>query len=100
MELRGDPLFRPGWPCLYRAGTMMLANADTDRVFQSCGRCCQHEAFFETFYQIFLDKSDEIRVMFEDTDMAEQRRLLSVVLSASWPVAYLALIPCVESARP
>lgn len=54
----------------------MLANADTDRVFQSYGRCCQHEAFFETFYRIFLDKSDEVRAMFEHTDMAEQRRLL------------------------
>ncbi len=64
----------------------MLANADTDRVFQSYGRCCQHEAFFETFYRIFLDKSDEVRAMFEHTDMAEQRRLLRAGIS--WLIMY------------
>lgn len=64
----------------------MLANADVDRVFQSYGRCCQNERFFEEFYRIFRGKSEAIRAQFENTDMAEQRRLLRAGIS--WMIMY------------
>jgi len=49
---------------------------DTDAVFQSYGRCCNQTRFFESFYQRFMSKSEEVRNIFLDTDMAEQYRLL------------------------
>lgn len=64
----------------------MLANADVDRVFQSYGRCCQNERFFEEFYRIFRGKSEAVRSQFENTDMAEQRRLLRAGIS--WLIMY------------
>lgn len=64
----------------------MLARADSDRVFQSYGRCCRNERFFEAFYRTFREKSEEIRAMFENTDMAEQRRLLRAGIS--WLIMY------------
>jgi hypothetical protein len=54
----------------------MVSSQDNDLVFQSYGRCCRREQFFEDFYSIFLSKSDVVRGMFTHTDMAEQRRLL------------------------
>lgn len=58
----------------------------TDRAFQSYGRCCNDEAFFEDFYNIFMSKSGEIRAMFTSTDMAEQRRLVRAGLM--WLIMY------------
>ncbi|MBE03255.1 globin [Marinobacter lutaoensis] len=49
---------------------------NTDLVFQSYGRCCRKEAFFEDFYHHFMASSDDIRALFRDTDMAAQRHLL------------------------
>ncbi|MCW8127411.1 globin [Microbulbifer halophilus] len=49
---------------------------DTDRVFQSYGRCCKNELFFIDFYDRFMGSSPEIRAVFVDTDMKQQRHLL------------------------
>lgn len=49
---------------------------DPDQVFQSYGRSCNNPAFFEDFYATFMGKSDAIREMFVNTDMASQRSLL------------------------
>ncbi|MCH8497493.1 MAG: globin [Marinobacter sp.] len=48
----------------------------TDLVFQSYGRCCARDGFFEDFYRFFMASADEIRARFQDTDMAAQRHLL------------------------
>lgn len=66
--------------------TAKLPQAETDAVFQSYGRCCRDERFFEDFYNIFMSKSDEIRAMFDNTDMVEQRRLLRAGIS--WLIMY------------
>lgn len=58
----------------------------TDLAFQSYGRCCNNEAFFEDFYNIFMSKSGEVRAMFANTDMAEQRRLVRAGLM--WLIMY------------
>ena len=55
--------------------------SDADVAFQSYGRCCVNEQFFEDFYSFFMQKSDEIRAMFDNTDMPEQRRLLRAGIS-------------------
>ncbi len=54
----------------------MLDAADIDAVFQSYGRCCRNEQFFEDFYQIFFNASLEIKFMFQNTDMEKQYHLL------------------------
>lgn len=53
-----------------------MKTTDTDRVFQSYGRCCKEELFFADFYDRFMGSSTEIRAMFVDTDMKQQRHLL------------------------
>ncbi|WP_193162631.1 globin [Microbulbifer hainanensis] len=53
-----------------------MENADADIVFQSYGRCCKNERFFVDFYDRFMGSSDEVRAMFVDTDMKQQRHLL------------------------
>lgn len=54
----------------------MLDAADVNAVFQSYGRCCRKERFFEDFYEIFFNSSDDIKAMFKDVDMAQQYHLL------------------------
>jgi hypothetical protein len=54
--------------------------------FRSYGRCCNDEAFFEDFYQTLMGKSEAIRAMFINTDMAEQRRLVRAGLM--WLIMY------------
>ncbi|WP_237057321.1 globin [Microbulbifer sediminum] len=49
---------------------------DSDIVFQSYGRCCNNPQFFVDFYDRFMGSSDEIRAMFRDTNMPQQRHLL------------------------
>ncbi|WP_157484886.1 globin domain-containing protein [Gilvimarinus polysaccharolyticus] len=49
---------------------------DHDIVFQSYGRCCNSDSFFVDFYDNFMSSSDEIRALFVDTDMKQQRHLL------------------------
>lgn len=53
-----------------------METTDSDIVFQSYGRCCNNEQFFIDFYDRFMGSSDEIRAMFVDTDMKQQRHLL------------------------
>ncbi|AMX03624.1 globin [Microbulbifer thermotolerans] len=50
--------------------------ADSDIVFQSYGRCCNNEQFFVDFYDFFMSSSEEVRAMFTETDMKQQRHLL------------------------
>ncbi len=50
--------------------------SDADRVFQSYGRSCNNPAFYEDFYNNFMQKSPEIRAMFANTNMEAQRALL------------------------
>ena len=47
-----------------------------DRVMQSYGRCCASPAFFDTFYEIFLASSPQVREKFANTDMPQQKLLL------------------------
>ncbi|PAU61783.1 globin [Pseudomonas indica] len=47
-----------------------------DRVMQSYGRCCASPAFFDTFYEIFLASSPQVREKFANTDMSQQKLLL------------------------
>ncbi|SEA12289.1 globin [Microbulbifer marinus] len=53
-----------------------MGTTDSDIVFQSYGRCCNNEQFFVDFYDRFMGSSDEIRALFVDTDMKQQRHLL------------------------
>lgn len=53
-----------------------METGDSDSVFQSYGRCCKDELFFVDFYDRFMGASEEIRAMFVDTDMKQQRHLL------------------------
>ncbi|WP_323846484.1 globin [Microbulbifer magnicolonia] len=53
-----------------------MGTADSDMVFQSYGRCCNDEQFFVDFYDRFMGSSAEIRALFADTDMRQQRHLL------------------------
>lgn len=49
---------------------------DEDLVFQSYGRCCKSNGFFDDFYSAFLASSPEVAAKFEDTDMPAQKHLL------------------------
>lgn len=49
---------------------------DSDRVFQSYGRCCNNEQFFIDFYDRFMASSPAVRERFVNTDMPAQRHLL------------------------
>ena len=63
-----------------------LSSSDTDAVFQSYGRCCRHDAFFADFYDLFMAKSSEVRQVFRNTDMVEQRRFLRAGIM--WLILY------------
>lgn len=53
-----------------------MEQAASDIVFQSYGRCCNNEQFFVDFYDRFMGTSEEIRALFAETDMKQQRHLL------------------------
>lgn len=53
-----------------------MAGPDSDIVFQSYGRCCNDDRFFVDFYDQFMSSSEDIRTLFQDTDMSAQRHLL------------------------
>ncbi len=57
-----------------------------NKAFLSYGRCCNHEVFFEDFYKTLMDKSEDVRAMFANTDMVEQRRLVRAGLM--WLIMY------------
>lgn len=65
---------------------VVVSSQSADVAFQSFGRCCKHEVFFEDFYNTFQAKSEDIRKMFLDTNMTEQRRLLRAGLL--WLIMY------------
>lgn len=50
--------------------------SNEDLVFQSYGRSCNSPAFYQTFYDIFMSKSEDIRAMFVNTSMPAQHGLL------------------------
>lgn len=50
--------------------------SNEDLVFQSYGRSCNSPAFYQTFYDIFMSKSEDIRSMFVNTEMSAQHGLL------------------------
>src|SRR5690349_21499102 len=49
---------------------------DVDLVFQSYGRSCNQPPFYQTFYDIFMGKSADIRATFVNTEMIVQHGLL------------------------
>ncbi len=49
---------------------------DFTSVKESFERCDKSGAFSETFYDIFLSKSDEVKEKFKNTDFAKQKKLL------------------------
>ena len=51
-----------------------MTNADI--VFQSYGRSCNTPEFYETFYNVFMNKSPAIRAKFVNTNMKTQHGLL------------------------
>ena len=53
-----------------------MEQAASDIVFQSYGHCCNNEQFFVDFYDRFMGSSAEIRTLFAETDMTQQRHLL------------------------
>ena len=53
----------------------------TDRALQfneSFERCVNDPRFLDKFYEIFLSSSDEVNLMFRDTDMETQKVMLDV----------------------
>jgi hemoglobin-like flavoprotein len=49
---------------------------DYDRVSASYARCCASSGFFDTFYDKFLAASDEIPLLFANTDFVKQKEML------------------------
>ncbi|MDA1139997.1 MAG: globin [Planctomycetota bacterium] len=45
-------------------------------VWVSYGRCCLSDGFLDSFYEIFLDSSPEVRAKFAQTDFVQQKRAL------------------------
>jgi len=43
---------------------------------ESFERCDELGLFSDTFYDIFMSKSDEVKLFFKDTDFAKQKKLL------------------------
>ncbi len=70
---------------------MEILPSSIDAVFQSYGRCCKDDAFFESFYRIFLGKSQTIAERFDNTDMTAQRQLIRSGLM--WLVLYARGMP-------
>ena len=42
----------------------------------SLQRCLMNPAFFESFYELFIGTSDEVKEKFKDTDMKRQAKML------------------------
>ena len=49
---------------------------DLDAVTKSYQRCLSSNGFLDTFYEIFLAKSDDVRQKFRGTDFTRQKRML------------------------
>ena len=50
--------------------------ADYATVEASYDRCLENDGFFDTFYEKFLAKSDEIPPLFKDTDFRKQKQMI------------------------
>lgn len=70
------PAAEPGRLLDLSTGNDSVPTLDSDRVFQSYGRCCNNEQFFIDFYEHFMSSSPVIRERFKNTDMPAQRHLL------------------------
>jgi len=50
---------------------------DKKRVFhESFARCSQHGNFFQRFYEIFMNSSDDVKEIFKNTDVKTQVKML------------------------
>ena len=49
-------------------------------VHESFDRCGESEAFYDTFYEVFLGKSPEIPPLFANTDFKKQKLLLKATV--------------------
>ncbi len=47
---------------------------------KSFDRCLAHDDFFDSFYNRFVSSSDEVKAMFANTDMANQKKMLKTSL--------------------
>lgn len=53
-------------------------SVDYEAVQASYDRCLQDETFFDTFYDLFLKKSEEIPPMFANTDFRKQKQMVRI----------------------
>ncbi len=51
-------------------------SVDYETVEASYDRCLEHDAFYDTFYEKFLAKSEEIPPMFANTDFRRQKQMI------------------------
>ncbi len=47
-----------------------------EKISASFKRCDESGAFSDTFYEIFISKSDDVSLFFKDTDFGKQKKLL------------------------
>jgi len=58
-----------------------MIEEEINKVRSSYGRCVNNPAFFEAFYDIFVNSHPEIKPMFKNTDMDKQKGLLKQGIS-------------------
>lgn len=60
----------------------MSPNPDKDYLAMQASylRCCSSNGFFDTFYDVFLNKSEEIAEKFANTDLSKQKVVLKTSL--------------------
>jgi hemoglobin-like flavoprotein len=56
--------------------TTQVTETDFELVKASYGNCCIEPTFFEDFYAAFLQSSETIAPMFQNTDMEKQKNVL------------------------
>ncbi len=55
--------------------------SDFETVKESFERCGTSDGFYDTFYELFLSKSDEIAPFFSGTDFKKQKKLLKATIT-------------------
>jgi truncated hemoglobin YjbI len=55
--------------------------SDFELVNKSFKRCGTSDGFYDTFYDLFLSKSDEIAPFFSGTDFKKQKKLLKATIT-------------------
>ncbi|QDV47061.1 hypothetical protein Enr13x_69700 [Stieleria neptunia] len=53
-----------------------MISEDSSAIVATYRRCMSGEGFIDTFYQLFLASSDEVRIKFQFTDMVHQKLVL------------------------